>query len=114
MPRDLASRIAGKLEAIEGHTGWDSFTSTEGPLALLVVFQNDVIHSGYFYCKIPGVADWSQAERVEAKGRRKHEAIMQRIFGTPAYQDTRVRVELLRDPRAFPEKISFTFAGKSS
>lgn len=110
-PQDLASRVLGTLDDVVGHPGWVNFTSSEEPLAVFVAFRDGVIHSGCFWCNIFADDGWREAERVEAQRREQHEAIARRLFGAPAYEDARIKVELLRDPRAFLEMIFFAFKG---
>ena len=106
---DLETQLSGEAGPIPGQAGWSRFKTKGAPINLSLSFYEDIAHSGFFWANIPGGGSWDEAERVEGLRRAEHEKIAARLFGADHFEDGRINVSLVRDPRSYLEEIFFEF-----
>lgn len=111
--RTLVEAFGVAARPMPGDERWRFVQSADRPIDFFATLLNGVVHSGYFWVGVPS-GGWDDYERAEQQRRAEHERIMQRLFGRLSFEDHRVRVELLRDPRSGLEQIAFDSVLSSS
>ncbi|WP_420138300.1 hypothetical protein [Sphingomonas sp.] len=106
---DLETQLEGEAGPIPGQPGWSQFKTKGAPINLTLTFYDDIAHSGYLWANVPGGGSWDEAEKTEAARRAEHEKIASRLFGADHFDDARIKVSLVRDPRSYLEQIFFEF-----
>ena len=106
---DIARSFGVAVRPVTGLPEWTHVERSDLPINFSAAFRNGLLHSGYFWVPVPSKG-WEDYERAEIKRRNEHELLMRRIFGALSFEDARIRIELIREPRGGMEQISWQCA----